>query len=87
MSKMKLTPTFSTTEIWNDISTPVRLDLSIKKIKNIHAFRNSENKQVVCLTVRHPIQKGSTTYFLHDKQDIEKVFDIAKQNHIDVSFA
>ena len=83
--KLKLNPTFSTTRITNNINSKISLDLSFRKIQNIHVFRSEASfEQTLCLTVKHPIQDGSTTYFLKG-DDIKKVLDYAKANEIAVT--
>ena len=84
--KLNLTPLFSTTEVTNEINTPVKIDLSHRKIKAIHAFKNYFGEQTVCITVGHPLQNGKTTYFLKDKRDIQTVIDHANMNGIEVSY-
>lgn len=86
--KLKLKPTFSTTEITNEINSPIRVDLSFRKIKHIHTFKSDVSKDhVLCLSLEHPLQNGYTTYFLKNKLDIENVMAYAQANGIEVKEA
>jgi hypothetical protein len=82
--KLKLSPSFSTTYVKNQINSKITVDTSYKRIISAASFSMANGAPCLSINVEHPLQEGHTTYFLETSEDIQKALDYCNANDINI---
>jgi hypothetical protein len=82
--KLKLSPSFSTTYVKNQVNSKITVDTSYKRIISAASFSMANGSPCMTINVEHPLQEGHTTYFLEASEDIQKALDYCNANDINI---